>query len=63
MYVIDYRNNNFIVDIKFEERVDKDTFSEFSNYLLYHFIRYNSKFNGWAIDKKKIDERVKISTG
>ena len=56
MYIIDYQNNDFNVDIKIVDNEDKEAFQDAVNYLKYHFLYFSSDIKKWSISSSRIDE-------
>jgi hypothetical protein len=56
MYLIDYKDNSFNIDIKLEENEDKSNFQDHVNYLKYHFLYFSSNTKKWNLPINRVDE-------
>jgi len=58
MYIIDYQNNQFFINIKLDQRIDRDTFQNSVNYLKQLFLFYSKDSYRWIIPEDRIDEII-----
>lgn len=58
MYIISFEDNQFLIELKFSEMVDREEYTSETDYLKFHYISFNHEKKKWVVPSNRIQEII-----